>query len=69
MLTVSICSPAAAAPRSEPEEMGAVPSAAAAVTIAVVGTTPPAGQTPPAGNKSPTTSLPGEETVKKKSTL
>jgi hypothetical protein len=53
MLTVSTCSLPASSPRTEPEEMGTVPSATAAVTIAVVETTPSADQTPPPATETP----------------
>jgi hypothetical protein len=69
MLSVATCSPAASAPRSEPEEMGAVPSATAAVTIAVAGTTPPAGQTPLPATETLRRALQVKKAVKKKSTL
>jgi hypothetical protein len=69
MLTVTIYSPVASAPRSEPDEMGAVPSAATAVTIVVAGTTPPAGQTPPPATETPRRALRVKKAVKKKSTL
>jgi hypothetical protein len=69
VLTVSTCSPSASSSRIWPEEVGAAPSAATAVTIAVAGTTPPAGETPPPATETPRQALLVKRAIKKKSTL
>jgi hypothetical protein len=69
VLTVSTCSPSASSPKTEPEEVGAAPSATTAVTIAMAGTASPAGETPPPATETPRLALQVKKAIKKKSAL
>jgi hypothetical protein len=63
------CSPSASSFRAELEEEETAPSAAAAITIALAGTTPLAGETSPPATETPRQALRLKTAIKKKSTL